>query len=553
MHLLTAAPGALLIAAACLAGGAPARAQVAVDADPFAPTLQTDPSQPPRFRKVTPQTQTQRQKQDQQFQSLAPPPSGAGTTGFDSTNTPKAKKKRKRTTSNSDQTTIAPALPSSSVPQTDPTAPAQQAASGNAAYAQAPVAPPGEPPVEIGPIRKKPPKRKAHVEPDDPYAQLGIRAGGFDLYPAVELIGGYATNPGAEPSPHGAATYTIAPELRAQSHWDRHELKADLRGSYTGYSPDETPTLSRPYFNGKVDGRIDVHDGTQLNLGSRVLMSTDNPGSPNLQAGLSKLPVFATYGGSAGVTQRFNRVEVSLKGDAQRTAYQDSQLTDGTTASNKDRDYNQYSAVLRGGYEMSPGLKPFVEIDLDTRVHDLDTDSFGYQRNSHGLSGSAGATFEMSRLLTGEASIGYVTRNYEDPRFDRLSGLIGSASLIWTADALNTVKFTASSTIGESSVPGVPGVFYRDAGLQWDHAFRRWLIGTLKAGIGQDAYQGTPSPGNDTAGRTDNRYSAGVGLTYKLDRTVQIKGEFQQQWLRSNVSGVDYTASTFLVGLRLQR
>ena len=553
MHLLTAAPSALLIAAACLAGGAPARAQVAVDADPFAPTLQTDPSQPPRFRKVTPQTQTQRQKQDQQFQSLAPPPSGAGTTGFDSTNTPKAKKKRKRTTSNSDQTTIAPTLPSSSVPQTDPTAPAQQAASGNAAYALAPAAPPGEPPVEIGPIRKKPPKRKAHVEPDDPYAQLGIRAGGFDLYPAIELIGGYASNPGAEPSPHGAATYTIAPELRAQSHWDRHELKADLRGSYTGYSPDETPTLSRPYFNGKVDGRIDVHDGTQLNLGSRVLVSTDNPGSPNLQAGLSKLPVFATYGGSAGVTQRFNRVEVSLKGDAQRTAYQDSQLTDGTTASNKDRDYNQYSAVLRGGYEMSPGLKPFVEVDLDTRVHDLDTDSFGYQRNSHGLSGSAGATFEMSRLLTGEASIGYVTRNYEDPRFDRLSGLIGSASLIWTADALNTVKFTASSTIGESSVPGVPGVFYRDAGLQWDHAFRRWLIGTLKAGIGQDAYQGTPSPGNDTAGRTDNRYSAGVGLTYKLDRTVQIKGEFQQQWLRSNVSGVDYTASTFLVGLRLQR
>jgi hypothetical protein len=197
MHLLTAAPGALLIAAACLAGGAPARAQVAVDADPFAPTLQTDPSQPPRFRKVTPQTQTQRQKQDQQFQSLAPPPSGAGTTGFDSTNTPKAKKKRKRTTSNSDQTTIAPALPTSSVPQTDPTAPAQQAASGNAAYAQAPAAPPGEPPVEIGPIRKKPPKRKAHVEPDDPYAQLGIRAGGFDLYPAIELIGGYASNPGA--------------------------------------------------------------------------------------------------------------------------------------------------------------------------------------------------------------------------------------------------------------------------------------------------------------------------------------------------------------------
>ena len=86
-----------------------------------------------------------------------------------------------------------------------------------------------------------------------------------------------------------------------QSNWSRHELKADLRGSYTGYSPDETPTLSRPYFNGKVDGRIDVTRDTHIDLGSRVLVSTDNPGSPNLQAGLAKLPVFATFGGSAGI------------------------------------------------------------------------------------------------------------------------------------------------------------------------------------------------------------------------------------------------------------
>jgi hypothetical protein len=33
---------------------------------------------------------------------------------------------------------------------------------------------------------------------------------------------------------------------------------------------------------------------------------------------------------------------------------------------------------------------------------------------------------------------------------------------------------------------------------------------------------------------------------------VQVKGEFRQDWLRSNVSGVDYSASTFLAGIRLQ-
>jgi hypothetical protein len=296
-----------------------------------------------------------------------------------------------------------------------------------------------------------------------------------------------------------------------------------------------------------------VHDTTRINLGSRVLVSTDNPGSPNLQAGLSKLPVFITYGGNAGVTQHFNRFELTTKADAERTAYQDSQLTDGSTASNQDRNYNQYGTTLRGGYEMTPGVTPFVEVGTDTRVHDLSTDTSGYQRNSKGYVANVGTTFELSRLLTGEVSVGYLTRTYDDPRFDRLKGLIGSASLVWTLDALNTVKFTASSTLGESSVPGVPGVFYRDAGVQWDHSFRRWLVGTLKAGIGQDLYEGTSTASTDVAGRTDNRYSVGAGLTYKIDRTMQIKGEFQQNWLRSNVTGVDYTASTFLIGLRLQR
>ena len=365
--------------ACCCPAGASAQSAL-ISTDPLAPKLQTDPSKPPRFQKVTKPTQVQ----------FGPPPvfapaSGAGRTGFDSTNSRKKNAKRKPAAANVQA--IAPGLP-----QPETVSPYQKPAA-DAAYAQAPAAPPGSPPVEIGPIRKLPPKRKAHTEPPDPYAQLGIRAGAFDLYPALELIGGYATNPGAEPSPRGAAQYTIAPELRAQSNWSRHELKADLRGSYTGYSPDESPTLSRPYFNGKVDGRIDVRDTTHIDLGSRVLVSTDNPGSPNLPAGLSKLPVFVTYGGNAGIAQRFNRFELTAKGDAQRTAYQDSQLTDGTTSSNKDRNYNQYGVTLRGGYELMPGVTPFVEVGADTRKHDLATDAFGYQRNSKGFVGNVGTTF----------------------------------------------------------------------------------------------------------------------------------------------------------------
>jgi hypothetical protein len=128
-----------------------------------------------------------------------------------------------------------------------------------------------------------------------------------------------------------------------------------------------------------------------------------------------------------------------------------------------------------------------------------------------------GTSFEWSRLLTGEIALGYTNRVYQDPRLADISALVGDASLTWTASALTTVKLTGASTVGESTVPGVSGVLYRDVGLQVDHAFRQCLIGSVKVGFGFDDYVGLS--------REDKRYSAGAGLTYKLNRSWQIKGE----------------------------
>ena len=94
-------------------------------------------------------------------------------------------------------------------------------------------------------------------------------------------------------------------------------------------------------------------------------------------------------------------------------------------------------------------------------------------------------------------------------------------------------------------VPGVSGAFRRDTGLELNHAFRRWLIATAKVDFGSDEYVGST--------RLDHRYLGSVGLVYKLDRTMQIKGELRQERLRSNLPGSDYTANIVLVGLRLQR
>jgi hypothetical protein len=293
-------------------------------------------------------------------------------------------------------------------------------------------------------------------------------------------------------------------------------------------------------------GRIDVTNDSRIDTEARLRVGTDNPGSPNVLAGLARFPIYTTLGGTLGGGQKFNRFELSGGTTLDRTVYQESHLTDGTTSSNDDRNFNQYGGFARASYELLPAVKPFVQVDLDRRVHDVNVDRSGYQRDSEAVAVRGGTTFEFSRLVTGEVSVGEISRTYQDPRLERLSGMLGSASLVWTPSALTTVTLTAISTIGETTLAGVSGVLNRDYGVQVDHALRRWLIGTIKLGFGTSTYQG------GSPDRLDRRAYAEGDLIYKLTRTVHVKAVVRQEWVRSNIPSADTDATVVTLGLRYQ-
>lgn len=388
----------------------------------------------------------------------------------------------------------------------------------------------------------QPPHRRRPVEMD-PYAARGIRTGAFLLYPAVELSGGYDTNPPRGEIRDGSSLYIVAPELRVRSDWVRHALSADLRGTYSWYP--ELSAFNRPAFDGRVNGRVDVTSKTRFDLEGRYLLQSDSPGSPNNPSDVASPPRFTTTGGTAGVTQRFNRFELMLTGRLDRTAYENAKLNDGSTLDNSDRDFDQFGGTLRGSYEITPGVKPFVEGGIDARRHDKKFDRDGFARDSDGATARVGSTFELLRHLTGEVSAGYLTRSYEDARLRDLNGFIADASLTWVASALTTMRLTGRSTASETTIAGVSGILNRDVGIEIEHSFQRWLVGTARFGFGLDSYDGIS--------REDRRYVAGATLTYKLNPTMQLKGEFRHEWLRTNAVGENYDASILLFGLRLQR
>ena len=414
-------------------------------------------------------------------------------------------------------------------------------------------------PAVAGRADGQPARRRLKLD-DDPFGAVGDYVGSFLVKSAVELWGGYDTNPGRFDQPKGSAFYMISPEFVAASDWERHSLIVDLRGSFTGYGTTFPPVVDssgqpvvspvptnvdRPDFTGKIDGRLDVTHDTRINSELRLHVGTDNPGSPNIQAGLSKYPLYATTGGTAGVEHDFNRLQVSLNGTADRTTYQNSQLTDGTSTTNDDRNFNQYGAIARVSYDLLPGVKPFGEVEADTRVHDTRLDRSGFQRDSNGGYAKAGTSFEFTRLLTGEASIGYAARSYADPRLNQLTGLLTTASLVWSATPLTTAKFISTTSVDESTLAGVSGVLTRIYTFEVDHDFRRWLTAVGKFTYGTQDYQGST--------RSDTIYSISGDLVYKLTREFQIKAQVRRDLLASNISGASSASTVVMLGVRLQR
>jgi hypothetical protein len=388
-----------------------------------------------------------------------------------------------------------------------------------------------------------PPPRRAPASVVDPYAPLGLRMGTLQVFPSAEVGIGYDTNPerraGAKKG-SGFARGEAALSLR--SDWAVHELTADVRGGYNRYFT--MPDADRPDGTGRIGLRLDAARDTAFDVELRGRVDTQAPGSANLTGRAQGRPLITQYGGSAGVTQRFNRLALSARASVDRTDYADAKLADGQPLSQKDRNLTQYGLRLRTGYELSPGLVPFAEVLLDTRKYDVKADSTGFRRDSDGVQLRAGTSIELTRTLTGEVSAGYGLRRYEDQRLGDLRAPVVEAVLTWALSPLTTVKLRGATEFEETTIAGSSGAVTRRLSAELSHAFLRNLTATATASYGRSDFQGVT--------RQDDTIRAGLGLDYAFTRNIVLRGSFNHERTTSNVAGNNLSGNIWLFGVRGQ-
>ena len=403
----------------------------------------------------------------------------------------------------------------------------------------------GVAPPRFGPtVEALPTQSVRRTRPDPtPFAPLGYTFSSIRLTPFVQESLGFDSNPdqvATRTKPSGFSRTEGGFDLL--SLWSSNELRANVHGGYNEFFSD--PAANRPDGVGTVDYRYDVSRDIALDTEGRFAITTQRPGSPELNIGVQGRPLISSFGASLGGSDTLGRLTLILRGTFDRTSYENGVLADGTVVRLDEQNFNAYGVLARAAYELSPALKPFVELRADTRVHDLGVDAAGYARDSNGVAALLGSSFELGRLITGEASAGYADRAYQDRRLRDLNGPLVEASLAYAVTPLTTLTLHAATSFDETTLAGSPGSESRSVSLQVSHALLRNL--TLTGILG---YLNTDYVGSRIV---ENTISGTLKASYNVTRSVVLDGSYNHEVLSSTVPASGFVQDVFMAGVRLQ-
>ncbi|ESX80247.1 hypothetical protein X759_14235 [Mesorhizobium sp. LSHC420B00] len=378
---------------------------------------------------------------------------------------------------------------------------------------------------------------------DDPFAATGIQLGSFVIRPTLEQGLTYSTN--ADSSSLGKPALLSETTLRFNAVSDWRENSATIEGygifreTLSGYDVHEA--------QGRVDGTLNIDLDNDLRAIAKLGYEAvpESASAPDAIVGAVGQPVRQTVSGSLAVEKDAGKMRFALTGAVEHDIFGDAKLSSGGSLSQKGRDSTLYTAILRTGYEISPAITPFTEIEVGRRAYDLRVDPNGFQRSSTRLGARAGVELDLREKLTGEFSVGWLREAIDDNALPAISGATVNADLKWSPERGTTIGLTAQTTAENTTNAGESGDMLYSSSLTGERQIRANLTGNAALGVEWRDYTGSDDH--------DLTLSAEAGLTWWLNRYAGLTTRVRTEKLTSNLVGRDYTANSIFVGLKLQR
>jgi hypothetical protein len=376
-----------------------------------------------------------------------------------------------------------------------------------------------------------------------PFAPVGLRLGTFEVFPSLEQGIGWTSNATNTQGGESASFSETTLRLDARSDWGRHS--ASLAG--TGTYRKSVAGAPIQEIEGNVDGqlRLDLPNDFSARAGFGYDTRPESAFTPGAIAGVAERPNRHVLTGTAGLSKDAGLARLTATAGVNRTLYDDARLSDGTTVSQRERNSTLATFTLRGGYAISPALRPFAEGEIGRRFQDVRIDAAGYQRSANRYALRGGLELDMGEKLSGELAAGWLMERPDDAALQAISGLSLQGNLNWSPVRGTTVSLNGSTTVEGSTTPGDSGSFLYSTNLSLSRDLRANLTGTALLGADYRRYPGSA--------QYDLTLRGEASLTWWLNRYAGLVGRVRHEQFRSNQPGRESQQTSIYMGIRAQR
>nr|WP_295664534.1 outer membrane beta-barrel protein [Polymorphobacter sp.] len=371
---------------------------------------------------------------------------------------------------------------------------------------------------------------------------LGIPAGGFRVYPTLTIGSIYDDNVFDRAAGTGDGFMEIAPAVTIQSGWSQNFLR------FTGDAAIERFARVHSENNARYGldalGRVDVTHNVVAELDALFARRAETRGSSGDVVAGSRPIIFYDAGGHVSLTTTVGAVTARGRLDLDDYRYNDAQIGN-QYFSQRYRDHRATTALVEVSFPLMPAISAVTSASYNNSSY-TNTLPGIVPLDSSGFATLAGVRFGVSSVTTGQITAGYLRQSFRAAIFPAIEGLNYDARIVWNPTPLLAVTATANRSIEPSPIANVAGIVADGAGVKADYEVLRNLLVNLRANYLREAYRGSD--------RRDRRVSAGAGVRYMINRTLQLGLQYDARDQASRGDGArPYRGNDILLQLTVRR
>jgi hypothetical protein len=381
------------------------------------------------------------------------------------------------------------------------------------------------------------------------YDPLGIRLGGFLLYPSLGVGETYDSNVFVTQSAVVSDFFTtLTPAVQLRSDWNRDALNFSVNDMTRRFVTQASESYSN--VNVATDGRLDIENNVYLSGGLAYQVNHEDRASPNSLINQKTPTFYQQETGQMAYVHEAGRLGVRFDSSVNSYFYDNNETDAGTPIAESYRNRIEYYAAPRIEYEIIPEYQAFIRPSFNYRDYftkfspAVPGTTAALAQNSYGFTIDAGTAIRLGATLNGEVFAGYYQETYADSRLPTGSGPNFGANLLWNVTRLTSVRASASRTIQESIVPGSTTYLQSQGALSVEHEVLRDVL--VEGGGSYTVQDFAP------VARVDDIYEAHTSLRYLINRNLSAQATVGWSNRNSTAPGNNYDQELVSLSVRTQ-